>query len=143
MTFSRIKIWHQKTCNENTGRVYCCNIFNPSNASFEGVLVCPWNIYIVCEMNLKDLGYDDYPLLENSLFGVVKLVKSADIDKYKYSGYGIGFDKRETFSVPGGSGRRVIIFVVDMSFFVYIGSGTMQELKSTTHIAGKSIQSIL
>ena len=122
MTFSRIKIWHQKTCTENTGRVYCCNIFNPFKCFvWRGLAVPLEYIYIVYEMNLRDLGYDDYPVLENSLFGVVKLVKSADIDKYKYSGYGIGFDKRETFSVPGGSGRRVIIFVVDMSFLVYIG----------------------
>ena len=31
------------------------------------------------------------PTLGNSLFGAVKSVKNADIDKYKYSGYGIGF----------------------------------------------------
>ena len=28
----------------------------------------------------------------NSLFGAIKLTKNADFDKYKYSGYGIGFD---------------------------------------------------
>ena len=49
-----------------------------------------------------DRGYDDYPVLENSLFSAVKLIKNTDIDKYKYSGYGIGFDKRGTLSVPGG-----------------------------------------
>ena len=27
------------------------------------------------------------------LFGAVSLTKNADIDKYKYSGYGIGFDR--------------------------------------------------
>ena len=32
--------------------------------------------------------------LENCLFGAVKLTKNTDIDKYKYSGYGIGFDSR-------------------------------------------------
>ena len=30
--------------------------------------------------------------LENCLFGEVKLIKNAYFDKYKYSGYGIGFD---------------------------------------------------
>ena len=33
----------------------------------------------------------DFPL-NNCLFGSVKLTKNADPDKYKYSGYGIGFD---------------------------------------------------
>ena len=44
--------------------------------------------------------YDVYPTLENCLFGAVKLTKNTDIDKYKYSGYGIRFDRRGTFSFP-------------------------------------------
>ena len=55
-------------------------------------------------------------MLTNALFGVVKLTKNADIDKYKYSGYGIGFDGKGFFSHPsGGTERNVIIFGVDMS----------------------------
>ena len=54
--------------------------------------------------------------LENCLFGAVRLTKNADIDKYKYSGYGIGFDSKGSFSQPrGGYGRNVIIFGADMS----------------------------
>ena len=54
--------------------------------------------------------------MENALFGEVSLTKNADIDKYKYSGYGTGFDKRSSFSfLGGGLGRNVIIFGVDMS----------------------------
>ena len=30
------------------------------------------------------------------------LTKNADIDKYRYSGYGTGFDRRSSFSFPGG-----------------------------------------
>ena len=57
-----------------------------------------------------------YPTLENILFGAVKLTKNADIDKYGYSGYGIGFDRHGSFSFPGtGLGRNVIIFGVDIS----------------------------
>ena len=49
-------------------------------------------------------------------FGAVSLTKNADINKYKYSGYGIGFDRHGSFSFPGtGLGRNVIIFGVDMS----------------------------
>ena len=48
--------------------------------------------------------------------GIVKLTKNADIDKYRYSSYGIGFDRKRFFSHPsGGTGRNVIIFGVDMS----------------------------
>ena len=62
-----------------------------------------------------DRRYDDYPTLKNSLLGTVKLVKNAEIDKCKYSGYDIGFDRHGTFSVPNGFGKNVIIFGVDMS----------------------------
>ena len=49
------------------------------------------------------------------LFGAVSLTKNADIDKYKYSGYEIGFDRYGSFSFPGtGLGRKVMIFGVDM-----------------------------
>ena len=56
-------------------------------------------------------------ILENCLFGAVKLTKIADIDKYGYSSYGIGFDTHGFFSYPsGGTARNVIIFGVDMTY---------------------------
>ena len=43
------------------------------------------------------------------------MTKNADIDKYGYSGYGIGFDRRSSFSFPGGGfGQNVLIFEADM-----------------------------
>ena len=43
------------------------------------------------------------------------MTKNVDIDKYKYSGYGIGFDRHGSFSFPStGSGRNVMTFRVDM-----------------------------
>ena len=49
------------------------------------------------------------------------MTKNADIDKYEYSGYGIGFDRRSSFSFPsGGSGQNVIIFGVDVSSSAHI-----------------------
>ena len=49
------------------------------------------------------------------------MIKNADIDKYKYSGYGIGFDRHGSFSFPGiGLGRNKIVFEVDMSSSVHI-----------------------
>ena len=68
------------------------------------------NIYIVCEMS-KSVKISGYPTLENCLFGAVTLTKNPDIDRYKYSGYGIGFDRHGSFSFPGtGLGRNVIIW---------------------------------
>ena len=66
-------------------------------------------IYIVYEINFGDCGYDDYPTLENFLIGAVKLVKNANIDKYKYSAYGIGIERGGTFSVANGFGKNVIL----------------------------------
>ena len=60
------------------------------------------------------------PSLINCLFGAVSLTKTADIDKYKYSGYGIGFDRGSVYSVGDGFGRNVIIFGVDMSSSVHV-----------------------
>ena len=50
------------------------------------------------------------------MFGAVKLTKHVDIDQYKYSGYGIGFDRKGFFSIGNEVGRNVIIFGVDMSW---------------------------
>ena len=47
--------------------------------------------------------------------GAVKLTRNADINKYGYSGYGIGFDRHGTFLFGTAAGRNVIIFGVDMS----------------------------
>ena len=107
------------------------------------------SIYIVYEIS-KSYSIKDYPTLENCLFGAVSLTKSPDIDKYKYSGYGIGFDRHEFFSYPsGGASRNVIIFGVDMSSstkidnnkkdILILGKGPTQGLQHTLS-AEKNIQ---
>ena len=49
--------------------------------------------------------------------------KNADIDKYKYSGYGIRFDGHGFFSHSSGrTGRNVIIFGADMNSSSHIGN---------------------
>ena len=59
--------------------------------------------------------------IENALFGAVSLTKNADVDKYKYSGYGIAFDRKGSFSFPGGGyGQDVIIFGADMNSSTHI-----------------------
>ena len=74
------------------------------------------NMYIVYEIS-KSNNISDYSTLENCLFEVVTLTKNADINRYKCSGYGIRFDRRGIFSIPGTRlGRGIIIFGVDMSW---------------------------
>ena len=49
------------------------------------------------------------------------MTKNADIEKYKYPGYGIGFDRRSSFSLTGcGFGQKVLIFGADMSTSIHI-----------------------
>ena len=78
------------------------------------------NIYIVYELTGSSSHSDD-PTLKKCLFVAVTLAKNADIDKYGYSGYGIGFDKRSSFSFPGsGFGQNVLFFGADMSSSAHI-----------------------
>ena len=99
------------------------------------------NIYIVYELGASSSHNND-PTLKNCLFGAVTLTKNADIDKYRYSGYGIGFDRRSSFSFPGGGfGQNVLVFGADMSSSAHInnkkndilvlGIGQIQGLEHT------------
>ena len=73
------------------------------------------NIYIVYELGASTSN-DNAATLKNCLFCAVTLTKNADIDKYGYSGYGIGFDRISSFSFPGGGfGQNAIVFGVDKS----------------------------
>ena len=73
------------------------------------------SIYIVYEIE-KSVNISSYPTLENCLFGAVKLTKhNNDVDLYKYSGYGIGFDRKRSYSIGDEIGRNVIIFGGNMS----------------------------
>ena len=70
------------------------------------------------------------------------LTKNADIDKYGYSGCGIGFNRKSNFSFPGdGFGQNVLIFGADMSSsahidnkkkdILFLGKGPTQGLEHT------------
>ena len=83
------------------------------------------------------------------------MIKNTDIDKFWFSGYGIGFDRRWSFPFPGsGFGSNVIIVGVDMSSSVHvdnkkkdiliIGKGPIQGLgKHSSTTEKKYIQLIL
>ena len=49
------------------------------------------------------------------MFNAIKLRKNPDIDQYKYSGYGIGFNRKGFFSLGNETGNKCITFGVDMS----------------------------
>ena len=103
-----------------------------------GIIV---NIYIVYEIS-KNFNISSYPTLENCSFGAVSLTKQVDIGQYKYSGYGIGFDRKGKFSFGNGFGKTVIMFGADMSSSVQannraknilvLGEGFTQGLDNTT-----------
>ena len=74
------------------------------------------NIIIFFKIILrKNYNISSYPTPENCLFRAVSLTKHVDTDQYKYSRYGIGFDRKEEFSFGNGFGRNVIILGIDMS----------------------------
>ena len=86
------------------------------------------NIYIVYELGPSS-SHDSDPTIKNCLFDAVTLTKNADIEKYKYSGYDIGFDRRSSFSFTGdGFGENVFIFGVDMSTSVHIDNKKKDRL---------------
>ena len=79
------------------------------------------------------------------------MTKNAGIDKHGYSGYGIGFDTKLSFSFPnGGFGQNVIFFGVDMSCSAHaddkkkdiliFGKGPTQGLEHT--LTGEKMYSV-
>ena len=72
------------------------------------------NIYIVYEIEIS-VNIRIYSMLENCLFGAVKLKNYVDVDLYKYFGYGIGFDRKGLFSIGDELDKNVIAFGIDMS----------------------------
>ena len=99
------------------------------------------NIYIAFELGASNSN-DSNPTLKNCLFSAVTLTKNADIEKYGYSGYGIRFDRRTSFSFPGGGFcQNILAFGVDMisSAHIYnkkknillLGIGPTQGLEHT------------
>ena len=72
------------------------------------------NIYIVYELDKTYVK--THPTIVNCLFGAVIITKNADINKNKYSGYRIGFDRTGIYLLPDVSfGRNIVIFGADLS----------------------------
>ena len=104
------------------------------------------NYYIVYRLSLRTNSSNT--VLENCLFGKIKMTKNADAQKYKYQGHGIGFDLTGNFTHPeGNSGKNVIILGVDMAnskhannktkHVLVLGRGFIQKIDDTTIYAEK------
>ena len=80
------------------------------------------NMYIVYELGATGSNNNN-PALKNCLFVAVTLTINTDIDKYEYSGNGIGFNRRSSFLFCGGGfGQNVLIFGADMSSSAHINN---------------------
>ena len=99
------------------------------------------NYYIVYRLSPRTNSFSI--VLENCLFGKIKMTKNANTNKYKYQGHGIGFDSTGTFTHPDGwVGKNVIIFGVDMTNskhannkikdVLVLGLGLIQKIDDTT-----------
>ena len=81
-----------------------------------GKIVNIYNLYELDKTYVKT-----HPTLVNCLFGAVSITKNADIDKNKYSGYRIGFDRTGVYLLPDDSfDRNVVISGVDMSSAAHV-----------------------
>ena len=100
------------------------------------------NVYIVYKLGASSSSDGDLTVKIVYFIFAVTLTKNADIEKYSYSGFGIGFDKISSFSFPGtGFGQNPLIFGVDMSSsahidnkkkdIVVLGEGPTQGLEHT------------
>ena len=73
----------------------------------------------ICKIN-KNHNLSSYPTLKHCFFEAVKWTKNFDISEYRHSGYGIRFERRETFSIGKGFCRSRMVFAVDMSYSVHV-----------------------
>ena len=93
---TKIRLKLNKSCLKQSNKI-----------TYKGCIV---NIYIVYELGASSSNYS-HPTLKNCFFGAVTLTKNADIEKYGYSGFGIGFDRRSNFSYPGGGFGQIILIL--------------------------------
>ena len=88
------------------------------------------NLYISYTLGSQLKKLSTYFTLGNCLFGSVKLTKNADPDKYKCTGYGIGFDSRSEFLFENGTyGKNVDNKGKDI---LILGEGLRQGLDDIT-----------
>ena len=114
------------------------------------------NSYIVYRLNpISSARNTDYTI-QNALFGAMKFTKNTDYSKNNYTGYGLCFDERGTFTRTIREGnfdhttaaRNVLIIGVDMNFSVHatnranniyvMGEALVQGINDTTIYSEKN-----
>ena len=102
------------------------------------------NIYIVYKTSSKTVNSNF--VFRNCLFGAINITNTtnSDTDKWKYSGYGVGFDSTGSFTHPddGKNAKNIIVFGADMSnsrhatkktqSVLVLGYGLIQKINDTT-----------
>ena len=85
MSNSRIKLEFKGNCLKQDKAP-----FTPSNVV---------NLYIAYKLNIWSQDLNTEFSLKDCLFGAVKLTNNGNPNKYRYSGYGTGFDSHSLFSI--------------------------------------------
>ena len=81
------------------------------------------SIFIVYKLNSHTANIDF--TLRDCLFEAVKITKDKELENYKYSGYGVGFDSRGLLShSDGNNASNVIIFGANLSKSIHSNNKT-------------------
>ena len=79
----------------------------------DNTLICKKVINLYISHTLKNSKANF--ALGNCLFGSVKLIKNANLDKHKYNGHDVGLGSRSKFLFTDGSYGNLFIFGADMT----------------------------
>ena len=95
------------------------------------------NIYIVYKLDPIATSRDT-TTIQNALFGSMQITKNANIDKYKYKGYGICFDGRKEFAHVRKRGNFNDTAMARNAINIYVmGKDYVQKINDTTIYAEK------
>ena len=131
--------------NNRLGIIFAGNLLKQDKIAYYHNAVV--NIYIVYKLLKRTAISPDFTV-QNALFGAVKVTKDVNTSHYSYSGYGICFDAKSSFSFGNSlNAKNVIIFGCDMSFSshanyrannIYVfGKDFIQGINGTTIYAEK------
>ena len=124
-----------------------CTLVQNDNGIIAGEPIV--NIYIVYKISPKTINSNF--VFKNYLFDAIKITNTTnfDVDKWQYSGYGIGYDSTGNFTHPDDEkiAKNSVVFRADMSNSRYstnkthsvlvLGNGLIQKLNYTTIYAEK------
>ena len=95
---SRLRLRFEGSCLEQEDTVP----FTPNNIV---------NLFIVYKLGRWSRDVNTGFTLKDCLLGAVKITKNVDADKYKHSGYSIGFDSRSEFSLLMVARVKISLFL--------------------------------